>query len=133
MLEIAFSDSIPDSFLRALASLPHFRSLELSFRSDLPRMPATMLRRMLESPTWSALHLHSIGHPEPRRFDPLQPRSQNGLKAQLANLQRDSPQLLTRKLIERTRLYVHLSTQLRARTYRIVTDESDALVWESDE
>jgi hypothetical protein len=108
--------ALPTEFLATLSTLPHFRSLGvgLSWRGhDQPPSMPTLLRCMVDSRSWSELHLQL--HPlsfDPQAADapcedPMQPGQAGGLsdREQLAAMQMDD------RTAQRIRVYVYQDTK----------------------
>ena len=114
---------LPAAFLTALSTLPRFRSLGLSWSDAPPSMP-TLLRCMIESRSWSELHLRSdFANPS----DLLKPGRVGGLREQLAALQLDD------RTAQRIRIYVH-QTDVCVTSFHIGVDESTGKrAWQKEE
>ena len=127
VLELPQSMFIPDGFLVALSSLPHFRSLELSWiEPEQPCQPnRSILCAMLQSRSWRTLRfICESGEAAP---DYLQVVHPCGLQRQLERLQTNSPPPAeiadaVDAAIGDVRVFGHSETDsMRIRGYRIAT------------
>jgi hypothetical protein len=110
--------------MRALGSLPHFHTLELSWQKEQPRGPVGVLSGMLVSRSWRTLHLHAS--PKSISLAPSNPGG--GLLKQLTSLSVE--ELERAHAAERIRVAVFLRGRLKY-LFRIAIDKgTHKLEWQ---